>query len=798
MGGVSDMSPTIRRLLALATFTGAFLASQVALTRVFSIMFWYHYSFLVLTVALLGLAVSGVALSFLGDRVERWHPDALVGSLMCLSGLLLALCFWLITQSHFSPMFTLHTGGQFVRLILVILESTLAYFAMGLTVGVLLRLAWRNVHRFYALDLVGSALGCLGVLVALEVLGGTRTLLACGAAMALAGTMMLWGRTWRLALSGAVSALLLFGLTVWGDMLIHLPIPLAKPLALVPPEDVEYTTWTSAGRVDVFAQKHENWSLYGLWGISDHYQGEKPERKGIILDAWAYTSTLKPFEREKMQDLFRHMPAYLAYRFLNRPEALVIGAGGGLDVRAGVTMGAKNIEAVEINRGVVRAITGPYREFSGDIYGHPQVRLHAGEGRHVAEGFPAGSFDLVQLSGVDTYAANQAGAFALTENFLYTIEAVETYLDRLRDGGILTLTRWYLPGKDGKPRFSLRLLTLLWEGMQRAGIEDPSKNLFFFRSGLFTVILARKAPFSEAQISRAKVYCRQMGFHVLYEPGGKEDSAYYAYARATDKEAFRAEYAYNIDPPTDDSPFFFEPRRWKDIFRFDSFLLTQILRGFDGQTILVLVFGLLLVLGSVLLLLPAQLLNLRTSPDAGLWRRRGYFFAVGLGFMLIEVSLSQRLVLLLGHPVYALSFVLFGLLFFAGIGSFLAERLNGGQARRCVLFLGLWIAVLSLVMFALAPKLIASPLVLRYGFSSLVVFPLGLMLGLPFPSALRMLRERGGGEGLVGDAWAFNGFASVLAGVLAVILAMTWGFSLVLFLAAGCYFLAWWLFPSHE
>ncbi len=792
------MSPTARRLLALAMFTGAILASQVALTRVFSIMFWYHYSFLVLTVALLGLAVSGVVLSFLGDKVERLHPDTLVGGLMCLSGVLLALCFWLITKSHFSPMFTLQEGGQFVRLVLVILESTLAYFSMGLTVGVLLRLAWKNVHRFYALDLVGSALGCLGVLAALEVLGGTKTLLACGLSMTVAGTLMLWGRSLRWTAAGAVTVLLLAVLTFLGDMAYRLPIPLAKPLALVPPKDIEYTTWTSAGRVDVFAKHHQNWFVYGLWGLSDRYKESYPERKGIILDAWAYTSTLKPFERERMKNLFHHMPAYLAYQFLQRPEALIIGSGGGLDVRAGLTLGAKSIEAVEINRGVVRAVTGPYREFSGNVYGHPQVRLHVGEGRHVAESFPEGSFDLVQLSGVDTYAASQAGAFALSENFLYTEEAVETYLDRLRDGGILTLTRWYLPGKDGKPRFSIRLLTLIWEGMQKAGIEDPSKNIYFFRSGLFTVILAKKQPFTEAQIAKADEYCRKMGFFVLYKPGSRENTAFYDYASARDKDAFRASYAYNIDPPTDDSPFFFEPRRWKDILRFDSFLLTQVLKGFDGQTILVLVFGLLVLLGVVLLLVPAQLLNLGPSSSRGLWKRRGYFFSVGLGFMLIEVSLSQRLVLLLGHPVYALAFVLFGLLFFAGIGSFLAERLDAFKARCGVLFLSLWVVVLAVVLVAFAPKLIVAPLVARYAFSALVVFPLGILLGLPFPSGLRMLRESGGGEGLVGDAWAFNGFASVLAGVIAVMIAMTWGFSLVLFLAAGCYFLAWRFFPGYQ
>jgi hypothetical protein len=382
--------------------------------------------------------------------------------------------------------------------------------------------------------------------------------------------------------------------------------------------------------------------------------------------------------------------------------------------------------------------------------------------------------------------ATQAGAFALTESFLYTTEAFRSYLDHLEDGGILTLTRWYLPSPEGKLRHSLRLFTLAVAGLEAAGIERPGDHILYVVSGSFTVIVIKKTPVTPADIAAVDREVLEMGYRYLYAPDRRPPpdspaTAFYDFLEAKDRKRWLAEYPFDVGPPTDDSPFFFEYRKVRDAFRLGG-ILTE--KGIDGLGILVLLLVETILASAALVAASWRLQSRATRPVGWL-----YFASIGLGFMLVEVTLSQRLVLFLGHPTYALSVVLFSVLVFSGLGALLSARL----ARALPAPLWLFAVSVTMLLWAVAGtpllrSLVGLALPIRIAAAVILIAPAAVVMGIAFPEAVR--RVTGAGAGDLGVYWAWNGVASVVAGVLAVIVAMAWGFGAVMVLAAAAYAVA--------
>lgn len=811
----------IRRDFGIFLLSVGVLLLQICLTKIFSFILWYHFGFLAVSSALLGFSASGVFLALAPKLLARCG-DRTLGGLAIVGGIATVAVFAGILQLPFNPLLILKrvppdgivadwgeltNFAGFVALLLV------PFFFMGLMLSIAIAKNPAGVGRIYFANLVGSAAGCLVSIPVLDYVGGDKAVILCGALVALSGIGFLRRGAWLpVAVAGGLAALGFFAPASW----FSLKSPAEKPLAKVEPEDHLGSEWTSLARVDFYEMRGRG-KADGLWGLSANVASDEivsahvPERRGVLIDAWAMTSITKLEGEPKANPALKfidYLPATLVYRVKpdTSPTVVALGAGGGLDILSALYFGASHVTGVEINKTIIEAVRGRFAAFAGNLYDRPDVTIHTHEGRHFLMRSEE-QFDIVQVSGVDTYSSTQAGAYTLSENFLYTREAFDTYFERCKDGGIVTLTRWYMPSPwTGLPRFSMRLAVLAWEALERQGVADPSKHMVFAQSGQFTVILLKKgSAFTAEELDRLQATAAEYDYGFFHLPGrtAKLNTAFAAapnmklatekvgtfdaFFAAADKQAFIDNYYFDISAPTDDRPFFFELYKFRNVLDRESFVGDA---GVTGHGILMVVFAELAILGLLFVLVPLFVVRRRDlkGPQSG-----GvllYFAALGLGFMLVEIVLSQRFILFLGHPIYALTVVLSGLLLFSGLGSLVAGKLGlrGGVAARLaivgiVVVGGLYAHYLPQVF----ERFLREDATFRVLLSFALLAPLGFLMGMPFPLGIRRLSGR---SDLVAWAWGVNGYFSVLGSVGSIMLGLAVGFTWVLYIALAIYGIA--------
>ena len=446
--------------------------------------------------------------------------------------------------------------------------------------------------------------------------------------------------------------------------------------------------------------------------------------------------------------------------------------------------------------------------FSGRPYSAPGVHLHVAEVR----GFIArsrDSFDLIQVALLDSFGSTAAGLGSLNESQLYTVEALEAYLQRLAPGGLLAFTRWVsLP-----PRDSLRLFATAIAALERRGVAEPGRSLALIRGWNTSTLLVRNGAFPAAQIVAIREFCRERAFDIAHVQGMATDEAnvfnllerddFFAGAQALlgpQRQAFLDRYKFDLTPASDDRPYFFHFFKWRTLPELLALRSRGGLPPLDwGYPVLVMALLQAVLVSLLLILLPLAVAGTRqafAAAPAQLRRRvPGYFLALGLGFMAIEIPLLQRFTLFLSHPLYAAAIVLAAFLAFAGLGARFSARLTP-PAR--------WpfaaIATMAAAYAWLLPSLLAEAMGLAQGWkvllTLLLVAPLAFCLGIPFPMGLGAVAR--GAAPLVPWAWGINGFASVAATLLATLLAIHWGYAAVLLLAAALYGLAAWQLPRQE
>ena len=440
---------------------------------------------------------------------------------------------------------------------------------------------------------------------------------------------------------------------------------------------------------------------------------------------------------------------------------------------------------IELNRGIRRVVDEDLRDYSGAPYSLPRVSTAIGDGRStLAERDKR--YDQIHIGFTDTFSPSSAQAFALTENNLYTLEAFDEYFDHLKPGGVLNVSRPQRHMGDE----AIRATVLTLEALRRRGVRNPERNVIVvlghykapFKDLFYGTILARMEPFTPAEVARVRRLARERGRGIGFAPGGPYYQEWGALARAPSLEAFCEGYRVDVCPPTDDKPFFFHMKRLADI---GGEATSRSLGVPDPMTILVATLGILLALSALAFALPLRLVPRAGRPSVGSLL---FFAAIGVGFLVLEVVLIQRFVLFLGFPTYALSVVLFSLLVFTGVGSLLSERAATQPRRALVGALCAACVMLAAGAFGLEPLLrllIDLPFALRVVCAVLTLAPLGLVLGMAMPLGLTRLR------GLYPEgvpwAWGINGVTSVVASVLALTVAINWGFAVTTLVALVCY-----------
>jgi hypothetical protein len=787
-----------RRLAAGLFLTSlTLLALELVLVRIFSVLMWYHFVSLVVSLALFGLTVSGIAVFLFPGA----FPAAKARERMGLSSLFLAaavLANWLFLfvlsrnplaaykvlapfhQPFYEPFGPAAAGGGLslataAPLALIFIVSSLPFLAGGFTVTVAIFRYSGSIGRVYFADLAGAGAGSAGAVVLLSLVDPFTGLGILAAAAALSALFFFTSRGGRLA---ALAVLLVAAGTAaatWQKGLVELNFIRGR----YEPEILS-REWNSFSRVAVYPLR--GGQAGGSWGLSRIYRKPVPDQLGIVVDDTGYTSMIA-HEPGAQADWAGWTLFGLPYLIRDKADALIIGPGGGKEIVVALSLGAERVTAVELNPLMVRAVNETFADFSGSPYSLPGVRKVIDEGRTFLRG-DEGTYDIIQATVVYGRLAPSAGAFTLTEDHLYTVEAFGDYLDRLDEDGMLAFSRFVFEKRIQ------RMVATAEEALLRRGVKDPENRIFIAAERGMATVLVKKSPFTAAEVAALEDHCRHSGFRVLYSPAGEGGNPFYSLLRAEDREGYFGSLAYDISPVTDDRPFFYYLVRPRDFVRaFAGF------RGpdFDDRALL-LIRNLLLVVSALVVVFFGLPLLLRGERGAAV-RRGGlpalvFFASIGLGFIVVEIVLLKRFILLLGKPFYSAALVLSSFLVAGGIGSLRAGgRPAGGEAlrRRCG---ALTVALLftALLLPLLVELTLHLPLPLRLAAAVAVTVPLGYLMGQPFPLAVSLLRRRR--EGLIPWVWGVNGALSVLGAMLALVLALNLGYTTTMFVGSASYLVA--------
>ena len=784
----------------LLLVTLATLMDEILLTRIFSVVTWYHFAFIAISVAMLGMTLGAVLVyagrGFFSEARTRLH----LAQAALLFALSLAACFLIQVRIPFS---TDLTPGAILGDLAIFLLSAVPFVFSGVCVCLALTRFPGQVGRLYAVDLAGASVACVAVIVLLKVADGPTAIIAVSA-VAAAGAFCFAldaGRPGRWTAWAAVgAALALAGLALLNAFLQKTQAPLVRLISVKGALEGRplYEKWNSFSRIRVRPSPTAN--PLG-WGLSPAFRPARPVRQ-LILDIDAGASTvLTEFHGnlEEVQHL-RYDVTSLAHYLRRGARVLVIGAGGGRDVLAAVVFDQTSVVGVEINEEILRAVTETFGDFTGHLERDPRVHFVNDEARsYIAR--QRDRYDIIQASLIDTSAATAAGAFVFTENSIYTIEAWRTFLDHLAPKGLLTFSWFYY---SDLPAEMVRLTALARAALRERGIADVRAHVLLVRHRVAAksvgTILVSAEPFSAEDLAAVERVVGAMGFDLVLAPGTAGDPVFTAVAAGASPWTGGDGPALRVDAPTDDAPFFFNMLRLSDALR-PRFALQGSVGG--NQRAVVMLAGLLV--GVVLLTLacfgaPLGLLP-RDPTLRGAAPHVVFFTCIGLGFMLVEISQMQRLIIFLGHPTYGLSVVLFSLLLAGGAGSFSTRSLGAGGAEGAVgtgrarrggtRRLAALVVALS-VFGGLAPLFVrrfaAAQTPARILVAVVLLLPIGFLMGTAFPIGMRAASERY--ARLAPWLWGVNGAASVCASVLATAIALSWGISASFWTGFAFYVLA--------
>jgi hypothetical protein len=806
-----DSRPPSLPLVAIAVVSAAALAYEVLLTRLFAVIQWHHFAHMVISLALLGYGASGACLALTVRRMQRrfalvFAANALLFGASALGG------FLLIQALPLNPLELLWDPAQTGWLALTYLVLAVPFFFAANCIGLSLYRFPAVIPRLYAFDLLGAGAGSLVIVLLLYAWPAPDLLLLVGAGGLLGAIAVSPLPVGLRRVLGAVSMLAVVGIAASPQVNVSLrPSPykgLSQALEVAGSERLQ-EHWSPLGMLTVVASPKV--PFRHAPGLSLMSTAEPPPQLAVFTDAGGMTAVNRFDGDWTKLEYLREMTSAAPFSLLRAPRVLVLAAGGGSDVLQALLHGATGVDAVELNPQLIDLVNTEYGEYSGKVYGLAGVRVYEKEAR----GFIAGNtarYDLIELALVDSFGPSSAGLYALSESYLYTVEALRAYLGRLAPGGLLAITRWVkLPPRDG-----LKLFATALEALDRSGIDEPGQRLAWIRGWNTSTLLVKAGPFTSGEVVALRRFCEERGFDTAYFPGIQAEDAnrhnllpqpfFYAGAVALleDAEGFIGRNKFDIRPATDDRPYFF------NFFRWTSLPELVALRGQGGVALLdsgylmlVITLGQALLASVLFIGVPAWYQARRGLQHASRRTRAavlGYFLAVGLAFLFMEIAYLQRFILFLAHPVYAVSVVLAGFLVFAGLGSRQAQRLWAGRCRgdggsSLLQRVVAGIAILALVYAFVLPHLLepwmAWPEPLKILATLMLISPLAFLMGLPFPLVLAGLGRRA--KELIPWAWAINGCASVLSAVLATMLAIHWGFTAVVLAAVVLYAAAGWL-----
>jgi len=735
------------------------LLLELSLTRIFSVVFYYHMAFLAISIALFGMGAGGV-FSYV---VAGWPGNLFrkIGILSVINCLLVAVAVCTVLAQHETP--------DFAQFALIYFTNALPFFVTGAILSLVISDTVDRVNRVYFFDLLGAAGGCLVLIPLLNQAGkagGPNTTLSVAVLFATAAAIwfnLAKSRRGRVVSVGVALAFTL--LVVVNSKTGWIDVRWAKGQRL---QNEKFVRWNSFSRIALGEERESHFPM-------------------IFIDADASTGVAnfdfsQPLPEDQLHKLLYEGPG-LPYVIRPGAKTLVIGPGGGWDVSRALASGSHDVTGVEINPIIAKTIMQEkYPQLSFDLYHRPEVHIIVEDGRSFARRTDQ-RFQVIQATLVDTWASTAAGAFALSENNLYTSDAFRDYLSHLTDDGLLVFTRW---GFD-PPRESLRLLTLAMAAFEEIGESDAKSHVIVARAGgrealqgwgaQDTVIFSRK-PFSQADIERARQGMEEAHLTPIYLPGPGPKNHFRDLLTAPDPAAWERDYLYDVSPVGDNRPFFFYTVQPRDLWGYLSNASDKTADYKVNKAVPLLFESLFVSIAAVLviLLLPPIVLRAKLPRERSTLAFLLYFFFIGAGYILIEVALIQKFVLFLGQPVYALTCVIFTLLLSSGLGSFFSRTViaqDDGRLKIALAVIAVLVAVLALSIGPVLTGGVGLPIAVKIFATVVMIAPAGFLMGMPFPTGLARLEERN--SPAVRWAWSLNAASSVLGSVGALVCAIYLG-----------------------
>ena len=748
----------------------ASLLLELSLTRVFSVIYYYHFAFLAISIALFGLGAGGV-FSYV---VAGWGRISLyfkLGILAAANAVAVVLCLWFLLARTGDMTTGELMSAYFVAAIPFLLAGTILSLAVAETI--------ERVNRVYFFDLIGAAAGCALLVPLLNLLGGPNTILVAAVLFAVSAAVWfhLAGAPRGRVLS-VLLGLLLVALITYNSKSFLIDVKFAKGQRIA---NEEFVRWNSFSRI---ALKR---------------QADGARLMVIDADANTYLADLDFSHLTKQQrfDLAHHGPGF---PYILRPGAktLIIGPGGGWDVSRALASGSKDITGVEINPIIADVIMRKkFPQYSNNLYLRPEIDIKVEDGRAFIRGSHQ-HYQVLQATLVDTWASTAAGAFALSENNLYTTNAFTDYLTHLTPDGLMAFTRWgFKP-----PRESLRIVSLAMAALKQLGEDSAAANVIVVREdrqklnewGAQDTILIGRHSFTPSDIQRVQTAAAEAKMQVVYVPGTSDPSAFRDLLLSKNPRRFYSSYDFDVRPVSDNRPFFFYTVQPRDLWNY-MLHASRSSADYKLNSAIPLLFGLVgisIMATIVILSLPPLVLGHRLPASPGSVQALLFFMFIGAGYILIQVSLIQKFVLFLGHPTYALTVIIFSMLLSSGLGSFASKRLIHGDLTRLSSVMILIVGAIILLSFVITPiseSGVALPFALKVLISVALISPVGFAMGIPFPTGLSLVEKIMPAS--VRWAWAINAASSVMGSAAAMFFAIYLGLQMTLVIGGLFYLAAW-------
>jgi spermidine synthase len=790
--------------LSLAT-----LFLELSLMRVLAVANWYHFGFLVISTALLAFGASGIVLTLSTWLREKVSLGPVVAALSIGFGIVAVASYWLLQHIPFHP-FNIDRS-QIVFMPLYFVVAGTPFFCSGLAIGLLLSRGGKCVDRLYAADLIGAGVGCALIALVMPVFGGAGSVVAAAGIGFVAASIFGWARAPRLALTGLALAIVSIPLAMVADQAMPISVIAEKKHPVQPDKAPIYTAWNAFSRVDVFT----------LPAMPE--KGRPDAGYSILVDMGGAGTAIPDLHggvHNYLEDSASYRSNCTPYVGKSKPKVLIIGSGAGREVLEALYCGAESVTAVEINPIINDIVSQRMRAYWGGLFEQPQVRLVTEEGRSFIRRSTE-KFDVIISIQTMTDAAISSGALTLSESYLFTREAFFDYLDHLSTDGVMLVTR---PISQ-----QIKLFATIREVFETRGLGNPDHHLISFEGplapyghALFNVgFLFKKSSWTDHELravaGRLGVGHPELWFgqspKIFYPPSKSESqpsgsefapapggtvgwvtSQLEEVLSATTLQAVYATHREEIRPATDDRPFFNHNVKWESLrlgdFRqiFSAGRNLKLLSQPVAEVMLVTMLVQTMLVAAVLILLPLAYFARSGLQIPRRWRFLTYFAGLGLGFIMIEIVFIQRFLLFLGQPVYSFAVVLAGLLAFSGMGAFLVGRFRENVRTMLIPIFALLLMVLLLIsvasqsIFSLALGL---PMLGRIVIVIIMLMPIGILLGMPFPMGLLIVGEEA--PAFVPWAWGVNGFFTVIGSIGASILGMAFGFTVVLMFSGVCY-----------